>query len=79
MTGEAKCAACGHKWVAISEQGTWGLECPKCETMQGVWINPSLADTPLWQCKCGNEFFVIQSDRIMCSRCAEPQYGMWDE
>ena len=78
LSGNAKCAACKHTWVAVAPVGTYSLECPNCETMHGVWMNPALADKPLWQCSCGNEFFVIHTDRIMCSHCGEPQYGMWD-
>lgn len=78
ISGEAKCANCGHKWVAVALVGTSSLECPSCKTMQGMWIHPTLADKPLWQCSCGNEFFVIHTDRIMCSRCGKSQHGIWD-
>lgn len=78
MDGEAKCAACGHRWRAVAPIGTPNLECPECATHHGVWMHPAMAQRPLWQCACGNEFFVIHDDRIMCSRCGASQHGMWD-
>lgn len=35
--GEAKCLACGHKWVAVAPLGIDELECPDCGTMRGVF------------------------------------------
>ncbi len=79
MKGEAKCMNCKHVWTATAPQGTPVLPCPECECLKGVWASYCLGEKENWQCiPCGNEFFVLHPDRIMCANCGEPQYGMWE-
>lgn len=78
MTGEAICMECRHEWTAVAEIGAVNFECPNCSTFKGIWVGPCFADTPLWECNCGNEFFVLHEDQIMCARCGLSQHGIWD-
>jgi len=78
MAGTARCMNCKHEWVAVAPQGTATLDCPECECWKGVWKGACLSEAKdLWTCKCGNEYFVIHIDRIMCANCGESQHGMF--
>lgn len=79
LSGMAKCIACGHEWTAVAPVSTDALDCPKCETYNGVWMGIALpAKGTIWQCHCKNEFFVITETAIMCVKCGDAQLGIWD-
>lgn len=74
MHGPAICIGCRHEWEAVAPLGATQLECPCCGSFKGVWKHPAVdASRPIWECQCGNEFFAIHDDRIVCAACGIPQ------
>jgi predicted RNA-binding Zn-ribbon protein involved in translation (DUF1610 family) len=75
VTGEAKCMACRHEWVAVVPYGTEEpLECPKCGTSKGKFKFPYSPPkgSAIWVCNCGNDlFFKLSSGHLMCPNCGE--------
>lgn len=68
--GEAKCLCCGHVWTAVASLGVIEMECPECGTERGVWTLPFCPeDGVLWECLCGNIYFMIVPDGLMCAKC----------
>ena len=62
MTGEAKCLACGHKWVSVAPIGTHEFQCPECQTMRGVYCYPLATGLRVWTCSvdgCGCQHMAI--------------------
>ena len=41
LSGDARCIACGHEWVAVVPVGTMELECIECKTMLGMFVWPT--------------------------------------
>lgn len=81
MTGQARCTACGHDFVAVAPVGETWFECPKRGTERALLRYPVL-DEPAWpneyQCNCGCSVFAIRSDssgdvRIACLSCGVTQ------
>jgi hypothetical protein len=80
-SGEARCIACGHEWVAVAPVGTVHFECPACGTSRGTYKNPvgAAPGDRVYQCTCGSEnfFFKLSEDDgrtlILCSGCGEAQ------
>jgi len=68
-TGFATCLQCRHEWVAISPAGVAQLECPECQTMNGIWHSVIIPEGPVWQCGCGSDIFWIVSTGLMCLNC----------
>ena len=74
LAGEAKCLACGNKWVAVAPVGTCALECPACGTWKGAFMafcRPDNGD--IWVCKCGSDLFYFTRSGGFCASCAAPQ------
>lgn len=72
LSGEAKCIACSHDWVAIAPVGVMELECPKCESMLGMFIWPTAPKSEkVWTCDCGCQLFYIVDDGNQCYRCGD--------
>lgn len=71
LTGEAKCLGCKHEWQAVAPVGTDQLECPKCQTMQGIFMYPisPREDIEVWVCDCGCPLYWIVADGFLCYRC----------
>lgn len=70
MHGPALCVGCRHEFYGVTPVGTTQLECPCCGAMKGVWQHPAVdASRPVWECQCGNEFFVIHDDGMVCAAC----------
>ncbi len=71
VTGTCICLGCKHEWVAVSPAGTTEFECPSCTLLKGVHkylCEPE--DGIVWQCKCGNDLFVITTKgNAMCPNC----------
>lgn len=74
MQGEAVCMNCQHKWQAASSIGVVTLECPVCDTMQGVYTNYCHPENKShWECQCGNIFFVLTEGYFHCAHCGLAQ------
>ena len=71
MTGEAKCLACGHEWVAVAPIGTVAFECPKCGLDKGQTKYPCQPPegSDIWECNCGSQTFFIRPTGFMCTNC----------
>lgn len=75
-TGEAHCLDCKHDWIAVVEAEQlrahegW-IDCPACELMRGRMKYPfaPVAGTHIWRCFCGNEFFYLSRDSVICPNC----------
>lgn len=81
ISGNARCSACGHEFVAVVPVGDVWFECPNCGTERALMRYPVL-DEPAWPnvfaCNCGCDVFAIRSDevgdvRIACLACGETQ------
>ena len=77
-TGEARCTACKHEWVAVAPVGTIWLQCPSCETERGLYKrhHEPAAGTRVWVCiPCGSYLFTILTDgRCICSGCGDTHF-----
>lgn len=74
LSGEVKCMACGHEWIAAVPVGTAGIECPSCHCPQGVmrdFLSHATDDT--WRCHCGSELFRVLRGGVMCVGCGTMQ------
>lgn len=71
IAGAAKCLDCAYEWVAVSPAGTVDIECPKCETLRGVYYTPIPPDESecIFTCDCKNDVFFVSPDYISCSKC----------
>lgn len=82
LSGQARCLACKHEWVAVAPTGAHRLECPACGTMRGVWNYPVTthdAAGGVWQCgTCKGDLFVLSDRQLMCVCCGEYQVGWWN-
>lgn len=75
ITGPAKCMCCAHKWQSVAQVGTTELECPKCGTNKGRFINAVVrGDYGHWTCKCGNDLFHVTPAGNYCPNC-----GIWHD
>ena len=71
MSGETRCLACGHEWVAVAPVGTVFLECPSCSLVKGMLKYPCEREGEHWECNCGNSLFHITPDGVYCPNCGE--------
>jgi len=72
LSGEARCIACGHEWVAIAPTGGTELECPECRAMLGMFIWPTTPKSEMvWTCDCGCQLFYIVDTGNQCYRCGD--------
>lgn len=70
MQGPARCVACGHKWEAVAPVGTKQLQCPKCHTLKGLFMNPvAPSENQIWTCACGCQLFFIGPKYMHCYQC----------
>ena len=69
--GPAVCLQCRHEWEAVSPLDTIALECPKCKTMQGVYVGLSKTELPQLQCNCGSFYFHIDTRSSYCCHCGD--------
>lgn len=69
-SGECRCMACKHEWIAVySLPIEADLECPDCGLERGIPLfnhAPEIAYT----CNCGSIYFVISPDNAICIQCA---------
>ena len=80
-SGEAKCIACGHDWVAVAPVGVVHFECPSCSLMRGAFKHPIAAaeGDHVYLCACGSDNFFIRLSKhdgrtqIMCAGCGGEQ------
>lgn len=68
----ARCLECGHEWGAERESGDRDIECPKCNTLKGVFIRLVTPDEH-WRCFCGCDLFFVTKEYFVCSLCGEYQ------
>lgn len=73
LTGDAKCLACGHEWVAVAPVGGSEFECPQCGCMKGVYQMFVIDDPEIWVCNCGCDIFRVTPDYIYCVNCGTEQ------
>jgi Zn finger protein HypA/HybF involved in hydrogenase expression len=74
ISGEARCLACKHEWVAAAPIGTDWLECPECGTLKGRFIRHCEPEEGIrWRCQCGNDLFQVYETGILCPNCGTPQ------
>lgn len=74
LSGEAICACCRHKWIAVAPVGTKELECPECGTFKGLFVNQVAPRSEyLWECNCGCQIFFILKEGIQCYQCGDIQ------
>lgn len=69
LSGDAKCLACGHQWVAVAPVGTVWLECPACSLERGRYVAQVERPGPHWHCGCGNDLFRVTPDGPYCPNC----------
>lgn len=69
--GEARCLNCKHNWAAVAPIGTTSLQCPKCETFQGLFVGISVTEYKQFQCQCGEYVFFIDEYSPYCAHCGE--------
>lgn len=73
VSGEAICAACKHKWVAVCPIPIVQMGCPECHAMRGYFIWPieEGEGTEVFVCNfCGGTVFSILRDGYRCLGCA---------
>lgn len=76
-SGRARCTACKHQWVAVypvPQEDPW-MECPKCGTRRGLYVNHfGLPEgEKIWQCHCGNQLFYVSPQAVHCPGCGNEQ------
>lgn len=72
VSGQAKCVACGHEWVAVARAITDHLECPSCRLMKGAFANPvTRSDLLYYICSCDSAVFYISEKGPHCANCGE--------
>lgn len=73
LSGEARCTACGHEWVAVAPLGCVALECPACHTMKGLYRHGCIPETH-WVCNCGCDAFALDDQgNTICYNCGTYQ------
>ena len=79
ISGEARCQACGHEWVAVAQAPAPWLLCPSCESVKGLFKWPCRPGegAKIWVCNCGSEAFYITPDAVFCANCAGEQLFPW--
>lgn len=76
MSGAAKCAACGHEWVAVAPVGVHELECPACSCTKGYMRHAVMRGNERFVCNCGCDVFRISRDLgPYCVNCATVAQG----
>lgn len=76
MTGEARCAACGHTWQAVAPVGVHELECPACASQKGHMTHSVLRGSDRFVCNCGCDVFRIHREHgPYCVNCATVAEG----
>lgn len=73
ITGELRCLQCEHKWQGVAPIGSdkFGFECPSCHALKGIFqalVYPRKGEANM-QCSCGNQFYWVMKDRILCPIC----------
>jgi len=59
LSGEAKCLACGNKWVAVVPSMKIWFKCPECGVEKATMVYPVIRDEYFhWRCNCGNDLFM---------------------
>lgn len=75
LSGPAKCLACKHEWVAVTEAGepSFDLVCPKCDTRRGQLVYPAMPGEGKlrWVHNCGGSAFALvpvkKKDGYICN------------
>jgi len=73
LSGNARCSACKHAWVAVVPVGVDWFECPGCSEMKGRMIHDAVPNEDVWQCKCGCDVFRITRTASFCIQCGNRQ------
>jgi DNA-directed RNA polymerase subunit RPC12/RpoP len=77
-TGEVKCVACKHTWIAVvPADAADGFECPNCNTMRGMWnygFDIEAGDASFRCMNCEYDGFIIAvkpsgHNYIVCKSC----------
>jgi len=68
-SGNARCLNCKHEWAAVAPIGTVTLQCPLCETFQGLFKGVSSTQLMQWQCVCKEWTFFIDEHGAYCAHC----------
>lgn len=63
-SGQARCVACGHEWVAAAPSDAADLECPSCHLERGQFKYPFIpkAGSAYRDCSCGGNLFHLIID-----------------
>jgi hypothetical protein len=75
LSGQARCVACDHEWVAVAPVGSTWLQCPECGTNKGLLrfhCEPAEGGE-MWTCGCGCDVFYITREDIRCFHCGGVQ------
>lgn len=76
LRGKAYCMSCQHSWDAVAPVGETQLQCPECDLMKGIFVNPVERDELHWQCACGNSYFLCgEASGMYCPNCGAIQSG----
>ena len=75
LSGQARCLACKHEWMAVTPIGTVWIECPSCSLHKGAMLYTALRDGDHWVCNCDCELFRATADGMYCPNCGEWQHG----
>ena len=75
LSGEARCIACKHEWVAVCPTSVAFFECPNCGLHKGSMKFEVIRDGPHWKCNCGNDLFFMMPSGMYCPVCGEFQNG----
>lgn len=79
LSGQARCLACKHEWVAITEVTGDGydgaLECPECGICRGQfkWPFQGPKSEKVWTCSCDGQVFMITEAGTRCVGCGRHQ------
>jgi len=90
-TGQVKCGACKHEWVAVvPADAPECFECPNCGTMRGMWnygFDIEAGDAS-FRCKnCQHDGFILAvkpsgHEYIVCKSCGtidRPPISIFDK
>ena len=74
LSGDAKCLACKHEWMAVAPVGAVWMECPSCTLLRGRYIAHSEYPLDHWNCGCGCDLFHVIKDCFYCPNCGKEQH-----
>jgi hypothetical protein len=81
LSGNAKCAQCGHAFVAVMPVGEIWIECPNCRSEKACLRGPVQPHDSAcsYTCGCGSDVFSFWLTdggvRVMCCVCGSSDHG----